>query len=433
VPETPDGDNLIVSNVPSSPPPLPPGNFGPIPYYGYASAPIGRPGIITAVLVVSLVVAGLALMGNALTLVISTTLSRIARFNHVPGNHVVAPVSPAVISGEYMAPQGLSSIERRMVLNALLSKQAMPPVQVDRLTALLADQGRRIIPLRGPSLTFATVSVMIAQAYKTPDASGGDDVSEFDLQGGGRLQITNRSAVFFPAEGAAIRVDDSSYTDETGQKRLTPMQINAIVREVEKRIHGKMSAMQQASLGGELAKPSQTLVTPQLSVSQAAGQVSGVQTLGDGSVGITFTGGSVSIGPAGEVVAGIAPASAALNQLPIAKLKISHRVTLVLQLESLLGLALAGLLLAFAILGLRDHPRTRQLYLAYAIAKLALAVLGGVLVYNAWDTWENAFTTSGPFAFIFVITLLGGVFPMVVLILFFIEPLRRYYDAPVAR
>lgn len=324
---------------------MPPINVGTIPYYAYSS-PVGRPGIITALLIVSIIVSGIALLANMLTMVITIRdlQPRAFRATKVTATVTTPPPAMPAPSGEQVAPQGLSKGERQIVINALLARQAMPQVQIDHLMALLAEKGKQIIPLRGQTLTPATMAVLISRVYKIPDNSGTDDASGFDLQSGGRLQISNRGAVFFPSQGAAVRLDQTS---DTAQKTAPP-------------------------------PPPPITVVP--------------------------------LPPPARV--------------PLV-------VVAMLQLESILGLLMAAALLAIGIMGLCHHRRTRRLYLAYAIAKLTL-VAGTVLVCGIW-VWRqtNAPVANVPVQFILATSLLGGIFPLLVLILCFIEPLRTYYNAPV--
>ena len=114
------------------------------------------------------------------------------------------------------------------------------------------------------------------------------------ILGSGRLQISDDNAVFFPDNSPSpIRSGGGSYTD-SGGTHIATEQIAAIVDRVRNLSNQAINDAQVNSLEAELESTSQTLITPSPSVTQAAAQVLGAQSLPDGTIAVTTKNGSMS-------------------------------------------------------------------------------------------------------------------------------------------
>ena len=177
----------------SLPQPMPPIPVQPV---GYAMPDVSRPGLITAIGVISIIVGGLSLVASAtqglFTLVLYSVSQASARAALVAQQP--APTTPAY------AEDGMADeAERRTVLTGLSRAHPVLPPRQRQLDALLKEGGKEIFLFRGTQLTPQAVHSNVTESGRLfdDDAQGPD----FYVVGRGRIEVYDTHAVFYPDGG----------------------------------------------------------------------------------------------------------------------------------------------------------------------------------------------------------------------------------------
>jgi hypothetical protein len=402
---------------------------------GYTSSQPTRPGILTAVGVISIVIASLSLLVDFGSLMFASGVSRFATGPNQTPIAAPAPPSPATAHAEYVGAQGLSAAQRQIVINGLSQLRALSEARQKQLDGLLADVGQQVIHLSAENLTPERIANYATGVQEIPNGSGGPPDDMFIL-GSGRLQLSDQSAVFFPENSPSpIRSGGGSYTDSSGS-HLATEQIAAVEERVQSLCNRAMNDAQLKSLEGELEAASQTLITPSPSVTQAAAQVLTAQSLGDGTIAVTTKSNSMSFGPTGQSFAGVMPMGAAGGPWGGPRTTVTHRDATLLMLDSLLSFLAAGLLLASGIMVMRSAPQSRWMLLIYAIGKMMLVALSCYAIYSIARELNASSLDSQSTAMAWML-IVGGpgiIFPVILLIVMNLKSVREFLYAPtVAR
>jgi len=400
-----------MSNDPNAPLPADLPYARPYPMHYAALTLPGRPGILTAVAIIDLVLASLAMPCNFSQLMMTKLVSNFVTINR----HAVAP-APTVApmpAGEYIAPDGLSAIQRQLVLDALARARPISAARRGQLDAILADAGRQIIRLSPEYLTAERLD-----SYVT-ETRGGPAGDVFVL-GSGTLTLDDHSATFRPdGEGGAISIGDGLCSDASGM-HLDALQIGAVVDQVRKLCNNALTAAQSARLATELRTPGQGLIAP----NSPATQVASAQVQPDGTIVITTNGGSFTasadgtryssstgIGSNFNYTASSTSGGAAGSPFP----GIRRSAVVLMELDALAGLVFSIALLILGILLLRNWQRSRQFHLIYAIGKILL------LPITIWALWQLNSTPSALWWSI------GAIYPIALLIVMNSATVRQYF------
>jgi hypothetical protein len=410
----------------------PPG--GVWPQQPHVLAYTARPGVVTAVSVFSIILASVGILVNLGGLVYAMQFQKFSSRVTVPAPPAVVtpPPAPVAAPSEYIAPDGLSAHDRRIVIEGLSQVQPLSDARRQQIDALLADAGVYVIHLSGDSLTPDRVAANVSGVKQLPDSNGGEPQDVFIL-GTGRLQVSDRTAVFFKnGEISGIRTKGGSFNGHIGSG-----QINAIVEQVQSLCNHAMDDAQVQALAGQLQSGDQKLITPTASVAEAVQQVQSAQVLPDGTVAITTQTDTVSFGPKGEVFPGITQASV-FSQPKILPLNIARRDTTLMNLDCLLGLLISAFLLTIGIMLTRNSALARKLHLGYAVFKLLLVALTCYSWYMVWNEVINNPNNpqpdpNAPFAVMCIFGLPGAIYPIILLIVLNLRSVRQFFAAPVVR
>jgi hypothetical protein len=397
----------------------------------YESSYVSRPGILTAVGVSSIIIASVSLLVNCGGFTFANLVSKLTtgvRQNSALRSAPLPLAAPAA-SAEYVAADGFSSEQRKVVIAGLAQARAISDVRQRQIDGLLADVGQQVIQLSADNLTTDRVAAYVTEVRSIPNGSGGPPDDLFIL-GSGRLQVSDESAVFFAGDNpSGMRSHGGSYTDASGT-HLASVQIAAVVDRVRSLCAKgqEMNDPQLKSLEAELESPSQTLIVPSLSVAEAAAQVKTVQTFGDGTIAVTTNGGSMSFGPTGQAVPGVT----AISQTKWAPPVVARRDTSLLVLDAVLSLAAAGYLMACGIMLLRNSAVSRWMMLGYAIGKILLGVLSCYSIYQValGLSARSPDSESTALAWMMIVGATGFVFPVVLLIVMNLRSVREFLGAP---
>jgi hypothetical protein len=403
----------------------------------YSSGQVTRPLILSTVGVLSIIVASLSLIADFISLSVANVLTSMAAMGPMAAPPVVAtPPAPVAVRArsEYVGSQGLSASQRQVVIDGLSQVHSLSEIRQKQLDGLLADVGQEVIRLSPENLTTDRVVAYTTDVREIPSGSGGAPDDMFIL-GSGRLQISDESAVFFPDNSPSpIRSGGGSYTDSDGTHIATE-QIAAIVDRVRNLSNQAITDAQINSLEAELESTSQTLITPSPSVTQAAAQVLGAQSLPDGTIAVTTKNGSMSFAPAGQSFPGVM-AGGAMRGNWMMGTKVPRENATMLMLDAMLSFLAAGFLLACGIVTLRNLPLSRWMHIVYAIAKIMLAGFSCYAIY----TMAFAMDSNAPdarataLAWMLIFGAVGAIYPVVLVIVMNLKSVREFLGtATVAR
>ena len=143
---------------------------------GYSSGQVTRPGILSAVGVLSIIVASLSLIADFISLSIANVLTSMAAMAPLATPPAVAnPPSPVAMQArsEYVGSQGLSASQRQVVIDGLSQVRALSETRQKQLDGLLADVGQDVIRLSPENLTTDRVVAYTTDVREIPSGSGG--------------------------------------------------------------------------------------------------------------------------------------------------------------------------------------------------------------------------------------------------------------------
>ena len=450
----------------------------------YVRAP-GRPGILTAVGVVSIVVASLGLIGSGFTGLAGLFMVRAARlttslasssgsgFNQSvhgaaadPAKFVANPIS------RDPSRQGMSDADCAKTIDALNGIEPVSESQKRQLQTLLRRSGASIFT--SPAEAAAAVKLH----GTLPPESADEESPVYFNTALGHLEVHDNRALFRftdpnerairtsaeeeasaavatpvvtpaptttapdpadPFAPAAPQADPFANADtqpttapvtaSSSNGGLTAAQVATIIAKAQAVAGGKMNAAQVQALQTELAKSGQTLVPPGTIWSPVS--VAIMQP--DGSVLLKMSGGFLMIDAQGTINTRINGSSPriALNPTPMA----------LVAAESLASLALAGFLMFSGIMLLRHSSQARGMHQVFALVKIPLALIAMAAFWWMMDDIADNLRqvpgagtpTDGFIVFGLVLAGAGLIYPVALLITMQSRSVRDYYSASSAR
>jgi hypothetical protein len=334
---------------------------------------------------------------------------------------------------EYVAPDGLSTAERRAVLRGLLAIRPLTDSRKDQLLALLSDVGGKIVPQSGRLLTPEATRADVLSS-SSDDSGAHADIFVFAA---GRVRVGDASATFVPIGNQPIEPTsleaNGLFTDESGIAILSAIEVQAVADRIQNIIGVALNPAQMATLRQRLQTPGQIIITPAPAAACAASQVQSALVTGDSGVALTTAAGSWTLGPNGEFNPGIVRNSAALAFARNGglRLKTSPAAYALVFSATALGLLTAVFLLITGILALRGADYAGRLFTIYALVRILLALIASV----GWHEFIQLTSVSGhsapPAVATTVACIAGGVavvFPIIVLILLQTRSIREYFS-----
>jgi hypothetical protein len=411
----------------------------------YAGQYVSRPGILTSLAIISIIVASVSMLvdfGDLFFSKIVLQFSSRTNASAVATQNVTAMLPPTGVThtagSEYVAPQGLSSAQRRIVIDGLEQVRSISADREKELDGLLADVGQSVIRISPDYLTTDRVAAYVTDTRNIPSGSGGAPDDMFIL-GSGRLQLTDRGAIFFPENSPSpIRSGGGSYTDSAGLQHLASTQIAAVVERVKSLATQPLTDAQISGLEGALQAPGQTIIAPSDSVAEAAAQVISVQILPDGTAAVTTSSTTMSFGPDGQMYPGVMSATQMQGPWGPGRRtgpRVDRRDATLLFLDAILSFLGAGFLLACAIMLLRNSAISRWMYIAYGAAKILMVILSCYAVYSVAQ--EIALANGSPdpgataTAWMLITALPAAALPIAILVVMNLKATREFLGTPV--
>lgn len=436
--------------------PVPAATLGYLPPVHYQ-----RPGIISAIGIVGIVVACLSLLASFGTGMNAYGFYMISRMSMRMSRSVPTSVAPAPPA----ASTALPVAEAGVAMNTLSPMLKLDTAHERELDRMLRLHGREFLSGDDDTpLTGATIREDVTSSRPMTDS---DSTPARLVTVMGTVEVYTDHAVFTSADGSTtVRTSARDRTDSTSQSpganggtattysynvhansvsmspasastTLTPAQVSSVVSSVNSVATSPLNAAQLQTLRAELAKPNQSLVTVG---SAAPVMYATVQPGANATTNVTImfdTGSMLVLGPVGQVVSSGPP--------PMPKFNVSGWSVAAVVLDALASAALAVLLIVASIVVLRGSFLAPRLMRIYAWAKIPLALLGGAAL--AWMGYEFYMgmsgmpgmaaqaTTAGAYGYFIVgltMAAIGMAFPIGVLIAMRSRTVNSYFNSVVA-
>lgn len=369
----------------------------------------GRPGVITAIGVISIVVASMGLLGNVVAGFYAVGISfaayaaqrtsvsaTIARSSAVSRQQqALAQAFPGATSDDLPAgPRGLSASFRNTIITGMEAARPLNNVeQRERLKQLLAKCGKDAFPFAdrpddGISIPFSSETAQrnVSDSGQFPSPTGGDGPVYYVI-GNGKIEVYDDHAVFFPSDGddrTPVRVAKGVTDDAVA--RLTAADIDALTARVKSLASGA-SQVQLDAFKQALSDPEQQIIDVGAGSPAPAAQIRIVSldpTTGALTIFTTYNG-FVVVDKVGTVTD-----STAYNAKVLGGFRIRASGVVMAVLDAIGSVLLSIYLLVIGIMVLRQSRRGRKLHLIYAWLKLPLVVLGVI----GWVMLINDFAAS---------------------------------------
>ena len=200
----------------------------------------GRPGIITAIGVVSIIVASLGMVANLVItftafamLIASRGPKAFAPPMPPPPANIAAPNgATAVVGGVQIDPtQSEDGVHdenlRPMIIAGMTRARSLDQGRRKQLDLLLMVAGRSIFPFISPTTTPQTIRANVSDSGRLPSASAGKTGPDYFIVGTGRVEVYDTHAIFRPdgspnVVSVTAPTDDASSPDGTGAPPSPP-------------------------------------------------------------------------------------------------------------------------------------------------------------------------------------------------------------------
>jgi hypothetical protein len=458
----------------AQPPPAPP------PLMAVAPVPVlpveytfgqPRPGVITVIGIVSIVLASLGLLtglvgglyavGFTIASAVSSSVATMPPTSAPSATVTAIGGSDAQDSADELdaGPRGLAPPARLVIAAGLARKHPFDDEKKNRLHELLAKGGQEIFPAAtNGSPSVAAIVNDVTESAELPSADGSAEGPIYFIVGTGKIELYDDHAVFFPtshgqpvriAKGVSIDEDDVEAAAVSGgstKGTLTPTQVQAVVNQAQSLSGNRMNLVQLERLTKELQNPNQPYIDARRGSPPPVRQVQTVNMQFDSSAQVFMSHGFVVISPSGQTTSSstMNPAAA------FSRFRIRPSASVLTIITSALGLALAIYLLVVGILTMRQRPSTRRLHLIYAALKIPLAVLAAVGWFLFIDDLTRSMTavasmgpgasspplvgasSAGAMAIAIMLGLAACAYPVALLILMNMRNVREYYRVATA-
>jgi hypothetical protein len=408
--------------------------------YRYARDRRGRPGLITALGVIAIVVAVLSFLFNIASGGETALMYMISRFAANARNfgtqfQVAPPPLPKTVR------TGPLSIADAGVATAVLQEQlALDGPRQQEVSELLRKHGGALFQLDdNESLTAATIKDLISEPRKAdPDT---DLPARFSTPAG-TVEIFPDHATFASTDGStSIRTSAKQQSDNVSfsSTRVTaptsmpaastvlqPGEISRALAGIRQLSPVPVTPGQIAAIRRELGNPNQSLV-----ISGSPTLVYFVQALPTNELQISFNSGTLTLDPAGRVTASNTTAAAAFPQLPF---NMPAGLTILVVGECVVSALFAIYLFVVGIVMLRGSLWGPRLLHIYAYPKILLAIVAAIAAAGLIITSTGA-AGGVPGARISAgvagigIAIAGVAYPIGALIALHAGAVKRYYAA----
>jgi hypothetical protein len=186
-----------------------------------------RPGILTALGVVSIVLACLMVVSNCGSIISVMVLTATTRAMNLVMTSAAAAQAQAArdaqnADGAGVKPRGLSEQQQAIVVAGLSRVHPLSPSRAKILRKLLAEDGQDMFPMDASHLTPGTVAAGVSQSGQLPGV-GNKLGNDYYVIGNGRMELADDHAVFAPTDGGeVVRVYDGTMTIAVDEQDIQP-------------------------------------------------------------------------------------------------------------------------------------------------------------------------------------------------------------------
>jgi hypothetical protein len=364
------------------------------PLYAIPAVP-NRPGIITAIGVISIVVAAMSMLGGLITVFYSISRMALAAMSSgpMPPTPVAAPSRPPIVTTQAStAPtvrvyeNGFDDDQRPIVLDAIENVHPLSDLRHKQMDRLLAKCGKQMFPVGKLNLEAAIKNGINDSGQSYSNTGNGPD---YYVLSKGRVEVNDDRALYDPMDGGEkVRVADDEPEEDTNA--LSAGEVDALVKKAQQMAAQKLNPQQIAAWTQELQNPNQMLLTSTGKPAKTVLQLLRVTVQADGSALFQTRSGFVSMAQNGGVLFSTSSAAGWAARSGKSPFKVHPGAVTMAIVDAVGGLLLAILLLIAGILVLRQSPRARKLHLLYACIKIPLVILGVI----GW-TWIIHDVVSG--------------------------------------
>ncbi|HEY7088498.1 MAG TPA: hypothetical protein VH518_10445 [Tepidisphaeraceae bacterium] len=211
-----------IPEMPEMPHPQPPGGglmpLQPLTYETPMRA--ARPGILTAVGVLSIIFACLSVLMNCGS-VVKGVLFGTLRNMTLPAPPVLPTPSQMTTPAPVINNSSLTDAQRQIVTSALDHVHSIPPARREMLDRLLAEAGDDMFPFAGDRFTDERITASVSDSGELAAETPGQRGNLYFVLGNGRIELSDDHASFSPSGGGQrLRVD----RDEIDATAQTPIQ-----------------------------------------------------------------------------------------------------------------------------------------------------------------------------------------------------------------
>lgn len=381
-----------------------------------------RPGGVTAIGVISIILASLALIANLSSGVFGLVSIGTTKVQQLSASRDDLERYPLVDPGSTEPPGAMSDAEARAVAHGLNLAKPLTPVRQEQVIQLARRHGKTILPFAQSGVSAIAVRNNVSSATLQRAVSG--EPENVYVMGEGTLTVNDTRALFRADNGNSYRSTDPevnrSVDNDTIDRLLSSLTSFAVTPNAD----------QKARIITLLRDEKQLLVTPE------TGQIIlGAGPLKEGGLWFSTPEAQVRLDRAGTALL-LSSAAPEPGTSILTGRKLTTRWANLLMIESLFSGLLAVLLLVGAIFLLRGRPVGRKLCTTWAMIKLPMVVLGAILLGLTINEWLAALTsddTTPPSASIAPVVvaslngLVGLIWALIVLVVLTRQPVRDYF------
>ncbi len=349
-----------------------------------------RPGVITTLGVLNIVIGALGGVVAAVSGFFTVIFILVTAMSPMMMMHTGAPGGATEIGG----PNGFLISDRTVILQAFANKQGMSQPQKDQLEFLLADVGQKIIP--APAINPNGVGGEPSADYLTQNLGGATGMNN---DGGvwytvpiGTITLTDTTATFTPGLGTATpmlaRTRYRSNPTPTSVTPLSPADLQAVIDRVQEYAGASpLTPAQLNLLQNQIQSNSATIIFPATDMAQLLGQVAAVTSLGNNTVMVAFTQGSIVLNPDGSAT--VTPGFNPHPSAGVAAGRVKSPSSDTIWIDAGLDVLLSIFLLTIGIITLRNSLVARKLMLIYVAAKVVITLLTSVAIWSMFQTFKS--------------------------------------------
>ena len=344
-----------------------------------------RPGVVTAIGVLSIIFGAMGLIGTAfgtlMYLGFLMTMSAVATM----GTSMTADIA---------GPHGYDAAQRDVIIQAFNSKRPMSGPVEAQFTFLLSDVGQKIVP----GIPSNTTSADPVKDYVALNLTG---ESGWGVEGGiwydvpsGRITLTNTDATFTPNPDSSLptfkRTTQRRGASSGSLSTLSEEEIQAVIDRVQDLAGSTpLNTTQVKALHTNLSTNAVGFIGPQPDMPSLLSQVSMVIPNNSSHI-IRFNTSTLTISPTG----GTAVTPSVNMASPFPKMR-KWPLTLAIT-SSLVSLLLCVYLIVAGIETLRNKLYAARLHRIYAWIKIMLTIVGSLASGWVWADFSRGIINASP-------------------------------------